>query len=33
MPNNAIDTDGKLRRASGAHEFAAGYGGRHAVEH
>lgn len=28
MHNNAIYTDGKLARAFGAHEFAAGYGGR-----
>lgn len=26
--NNAIDADGELARAFGAHEFAAGYGGR-----
>lgn len=25
-PNNAINTDGKLARALGAHELAAGYG-------
>jgi hypothetical protein len=29
--NNAINTDGKLARAFGAHEFAAGYGGRWAA--
>jgi hypothetical protein len=29
MPNNAINTDGKLARAFGAHESAAGYGGRY----
>jgi len=29
-PNNAINTDGELARAFGAHEFAAGYGGRSA---
>jgi hypothetical protein len=28
LPNNAINTDGKLARAFGAHGFAAGYGGR-----
>jgi hypothetical protein len=28
MPNNAINTDGKLARAFGAHSFAAGYGER-----
>lgn len=27
-PNNAINTDGKLARAFGAYEFAAGYGER-----
>jgi hypothetical protein len=29
LPNNAINTDGKLARAFGAHEFAAGYSGRY----
>jgi hypothetical protein len=28
LHNNAINTDGKLARASGAHSFAAGYGER-----
>jgi hypothetical protein len=28
MSNNTINTDGKLARAFGAHEFAAGYGER-----
>ena len=32
MPNNAINTDGKLARAFGAHEFTADYGGRWADE-
>jgi hypothetical protein len=28
LPNDAINTDGKLARPFGAHEFAAGFGGR-----
>lgn len=28
FPNNTVNTDGELARAFGAHEFAAGYGGR-----
>jgi hypothetical protein len=29
--NNTINTDGKLPRAFGAHEFAAGYGERYTL--
>lgn len=31
MPNIAINTGGILARAFGAHEFAAGYGGRYVL--